>query len=124
LSFTLGDPLPLLIIMSRAAHILTVLSSPAEARVRQSGLKATERTDPVWIIPCVRISWPLSTFHSLAVLSSLPDEAKVWPSGLKAIDQIAPVGPASVRNSVALDASQSLTVLSSLPDAKMRPSGL
>jgi hypothetical protein len=54
----------------------------------------------------------------------MPPDAKVLPSGLYATEFNAPVCPLSVALSLPVDASQSLMVLSMLPTATSRPSGL
>src|SRR5262249_9916167 len=99
-----------------------------------SGLKATE-----WIpeeCPLrVRDSLPVETSHNLIVVSRQPRSvtlskpqdplARVCPSEPKAMELMTlEECPLSARNAVPVETAQSLTVLSSLPQARIFPSGL
>ena len=65
------------------SHSRTVPSSPAEASVLPSGLKATLVTGSVWTFRASPSARCVVTSQSRTARSS-PAEAKVLPSGLKA----------------------------------------
>src|SRR5262249_60974269 len=97
------------------SHSLTVLSTPAEARVVPSGLQETDNTPSVCPLRTA-FSWPVCGSHSLTVLSMLA-EASVLPSGLYATARTQPVCPLRVARSRPVATSHSLTTLSSSPGA-------
>ena len=76
------------------------LSSPPEASVLPSGLKATARTMSAEPWKVRKFCW-LATSQSRTVLSLLP-EASVLPSLLKAMQLTGPLWPSSLKRSVAV----------------------
>ena len=63
------------------SHTFTVASKLAEARLRPSGEKCTEKTTPVCPSSVLR-SFPVRASHTLTVLSALA-EARLRPSDEK-----------------------------------------
>ena len=104
------------------SHSRTVLSPPALASSRPSGLNATPRTELVWPVRVRRCS-AVAGSHSRTVLSP-PALASSRPSGLNATPRTAPVWPVRVRRCSAVAGSHSRTVLSPPALASSRPSGL
>src|SRR5512142_1479156 len=100
---------------------LTVRSSPPEARMVPSGLKATALTRDEWPVRLVTRLSP-ATFHNLTVASSLA-EATNDPSGLKATPWMR---PRCCVNTLPVDPSGEGVSARKLdiPDANIVPLGL
>src|SRR4051812_47961705 len=79
---------------SATLHNRTVWSPLAVARVRPSGLNATDFTASVWPVRVLR-GCPLGTSHNRTVRSLLA-VARVRPSGLNATDHTGSVWPVKV----------------------------
>ena len=108
--------------LAQAADLANADRVVAVGEADPSGLKATERTEP---IPGrrTRITTPVRASQRRTVSSSLAD-ATMSPSGWKATALSRAVWPRRVAYSSRRSTSQSLTVLSLEAEASVRPSGL
>ena len=61
------------------SHRMMVLSRLPEAKVRPSGVNATENTTPVCVFSGAPLGLPSATSHRMIVLSKLP-ETRVRPT--------------------------------------------